>query len=159
MTSGPAERYLRTAQAMRDGLAPRPALRLTMEGLLLLAAAAQRPVRPEELTERARTQLGILQGHGLIGNGGTPTEQAAPVTRALTVPNVRLNADIGTSKGRATWSAWLGAERAVVAVKVDPASDDLAVFVVPPAWAPVMAIRWRSTRSMSPTASSDCRTR
>jgi len=142
VTRGTAERHLRTAQAMRDGLAPRPALRLTMEGLLVLAAAARRPVQPDELTDQARAQLDILRGHGLIGNLGTPTEQAAPVTRALTAPNVRLRAEIGTAQGRATWSAWLGAERAVVAVRADPGSDDLAVFIVPPGWAPVMAVRW-----------------
>jgi hypothetical protein len=142
VTRGAAERHLRTAQAMRDGLAPRPALRLTMEGLLVLAAAARRPVQPDELTGLARAQLDILRGHGLIGNLGTPTEQAAPVTRALIAPNVRLRAEIGTARGRASWSAWLGAERAVVAVRADPASDDLAVFIVPPGWAPVMAVRW-----------------
>jgi hypothetical protein len=142
VTGGPAERHLRTAQAMREGLAPRPALRLTMEGLLVLAAAARRPVRPGELTERARAQLDILHGEGLIGNRGTVTEGAAAAARALAAPNVRLNADIGTSAGRATWSAWLGPERAVVAVRADPARDDLAVFIVPPAWAPVMAVRW-----------------
>ena len=64
------------------------------------------------------------------------------MTRALTAPNVRLTAEIGTSKGRVTWSAWLGPERAVVAVRTDPAEHDLAVFVVPPGWAPVMAARW-----------------
>jgi len=142
VTRGAAEQHLRTAQAMRDGLAPRPALRLTMEGLLVLAAAARRPVQPDELTDQARAQLDILRGHGLIGNLGTPTEQAAPVTQALIAPNVRLRAEIGTARGRATWSAWLGAERAVVAVRADPARDDLAVFIVPPGWAPVMAVRW-----------------
>lgn len=142
MTGGPAQRYLRTAEAMREGLAPQPALRLTMEGLLVLAAAARHPVAPDELTEQAREQLSILHAHGLIGDFGTATPRAAPMTRALTAPNVRLTAEIGTSKGRVTWSAWLGPERAVVAVRTDPAEHDLAVFVVPPGWAPVMAARW-----------------
>jgi hypothetical protein len=119
---------------MREGLAPQPALRLTMEGLLVLAAAARHPVAPDELTDQAREQLSILHADGLIGNLGTATPQAAPMTRALTAPNVRLTAEIGTSKGRVTWSAWLGPERAVVAVHADPAEHDLAVFVVPPGW-------------------------
>jgi hypothetical protein len=142
VTGGPAQRYLRTAEAMREGLAPQPALRLTMEGLLVLAAAARHPVAPDELTDQAREQLSILHADGLIGDLGTATPQAAPMTRALTAPNVRLTAEIGTSKGRVTWSAWLGPERAVVAVHADPAAHDLAVFVVPPGWAPVMAVRW-----------------
>ncbi|MBV9384333.1 MAG: hypothetical protein JOY82_24835 [Streptosporangiaceae bacterium] len=141
MTAGPG-RVQHALRAMRAGLSPEPALRLSTGGLLLMATAGKDPLRADDLTGAARAQLHILRDRGIIGNAGTPTEAAAPAVRAMAAPNVRLTADIGVATGRATWSAWLGAERAVVAVRTDPAGDDLAVFIVPPGWAPVMAVRW-----------------
>lgn len=135
-------RHARTVEAMRDALAPEPALRLSTAGLALLAAAAHGPLRPGELTEEGRGQLAVLRERGIIGAAGTPAEEALPAIRAMAPSNVRLTAEIAVNTGCVTWSAWLGLERAVVAVRTDPADTELAVFIVRPGWAPAMAVRW-----------------
>jgi len=136
------ERLQRTQERMLAALEPAPALRLTAGGLLLMAAAARRPLHATELTAEGRAQLDILRERGIIGAAGTPTAAAAPAVQAMTAASVRLTADIAVGDGCATWSAWLGRQRAVVAVRTDPAAADLAVFIVPPGWAPAMAVRW-----------------
>lgn len=141
MTSA-AGRYAATLEAMRVALAPEPALRLSATGLALLAAAAHGPLRPDDLTEQGRGQLAVLRERGIISPDGTPIEVALPAIRAMAPSSVRLTAEIAVNTGCATWSAWLGPERAVVAVRTDPADTDLAVFIVQPGWAPAMAIRW-----------------
>ena len=141
MTSA-ADRDAGTLEAMRVALAPEPALRLSTAGLALLAAAAHGPLRPDDLTEQGRGQLAVLRERGIIGAMGTPTEAALPAIRAMAPSSVRLTAEIAVNTGCATWSAWLGPERAVVAIRTDPADTDLAVFIVQPGWAPAMAVRW-----------------
>ena len=136
------ERLQHTRERMLAALEPAPALRLTSGGLLLMAAAAKRPLDAAELTADARAQLDILRERGIIGAAGTPTAAAAPAIQAMTAASVRLTADIAVGDGCATWSAWLGRQRAVVAVRTDPAAAELAVFIVPPGWAPAMAVRW-----------------
>lgn len=118
------------------------ALRLSTTGLALLAAAAHGPLRPDDLTQEGRDQLAVLRERGIIGPAGMPTEAARPAVRAMASSSVRLTAEIAVHTGRATWSGWLGLERAVVAVRNDPAGTDLAVFIVQPGWAPAMAVRW-----------------
>lgn len=132
----------RTMEAMQAALAPQPALRLSTAGLALLAAAAHGPLRPDDLTEEGRGQLAVLCERGIVGAAGTPTEAALPAIRAMAPSSVRLTAEIAVNTGCATWSAWLGLERAVVAVRTNPADNDLAVFIVRPGWAPAMAVRW-----------------